>query len=149
MIGAVGDGISLVRMAEELKPDLVILDLVMPMLAGAGLVGTVSGVVPDCKIVVLTTIMDPGPLNAAFDAGATGIVLKTDSGEQLRIAIHRVLAGGAYVSDSVPPGIGRPRRDETPAPPSGCRLTPRQHQILRLVADGHSSRSISQISASA
>ncbi len=125
LVGAARDGDELVELARKLQPDLVVTDVAMPGLSGLEALRRLRGEGNAARFVFLTMHADPQLADEAFRAGASGFVLKHCAGEELVGAIDEVVRGGTY---STP----RLARDEDATP----RLTPRQRQVLRLVADG-------------
>jgi DNA-binding NarL/FixJ family response regulator len=105
VVGTATDGLTLVKMAETLKPDVVVTDIRMPGLSGIDAARTILQR-KACKAVVLLTMYDnPHLIRRALDAGILGYVLKATAGEELLPAIEEALQGGVFVSQR----IGRPR----------------------------------------
>jgi DNA-binding NarL/FixJ family response regulator len=125
LVGAARDGDELVDLARRLQPDLVVTDVAMPGLSGLEALRRLRAEGSDARFVFLTMHADPQLADEAFRAGASGFVLKHCAGEELVGAIDEVVRGGTYKTP-------RLARDDDAAP----RLTPRQRQVLRLVADG-------------
>jgi DNA-binding NarL/FixJ family response regulator len=103
VVGTAGDGLTLVKMAEALKPDVVVTDIRMPGLSGIDAACTILKQ-KACKAVVLLTMYDDSRLiKNALDAGILGYVLKATAGEELIPAIEQALQGGVFVSRAISP----------------------------------------------
>jgi len=138
MVGTVQDGNSLVESAVELQPDLIIADLSMPGLSGLDAITQLRGRGITAKIIILTMYADPRIAQEAIAAGAVGFVSKHAAGQELLTAIQTVLTGGTYVSPQVVERIGGLPITEKPL----ARLTPRQRQVLQLIAKGYRMREV-------
>jgi DNA-binding NarL/FixJ family response regulator len=146
LVGLVEDGRSLVTQAEQLRPDVIVLDISMPLLNGIEAVRQIKKFDPSIKIVFLTMHTDVTYAIRAFEAGALGYVLKHSAPSELITAIHEALQGRTYVTPIIAGELlhsyqaGTHRQpDKTPP------LTPRQREILQLFAEGHSVKEIAQI----
>jgi len=144
--GAADNGRALVEAAVELTPDVIVLDISMPILNGIDATREVKRMLPSAKVVILTMHSNPIYLRKALEAGASGYVLKSGAAEELLTAIAQVLKGGTYVSPSfdrwtlenVELWRQKPGR-------SFIDLTSRQRQILQLVAEGRANKEIAHI----
>jgi DNA-binding NarL/FixJ family response regulator len=136
LVGVVEDGQSLLTVAEKLRPDLVVLDIAMPALNGIDAARQLKRSRPGTKLIFLTMHSDPDYITEAFRAGASGYLLKRSAASELITAIREVLAGGTYIS----PILGKDRQDLMAASQRegvfSDRLTPRQREVLQLVAEG-------------
>jgi DNA-binding NarL/FixJ family response regulator len=101
IVGEVGDGLEAVQKAQELKPDLILLDIGLPNLNGLEAASRIRQVAPGAKILFLTQIRDKDMVRAALSAGAQGYVLKTDAGSELLPAVAGVLGGDDFVSGGI------------------------------------------------
>lgn len=139
--GAVRDGKALVAAALQLKPDLIILDITMPLLNGIDAAREVRKHLPEVKILFVTMHTRPTYLHAALEAGANGYVVKSSGRKEILDAVKNVLNGRLYVT----PGVGGDRvgalTDSAQAAAS-LRLSARERQILQLVAEGKSRKEI-------
>ncbi len=100
-VGAVSDGRALVEEALRLKPDLIVLDITMPLLNGIDAAIQIGKSLPGVKLLFITMHVDPAYLEAALGAGGTGYVLKSALGEELLDAVRSVLDGRIYASPSL------------------------------------------------
>jgi DNA-binding NarL/FixJ family response regulator len=146
LVGHVGDGGSLVETALELRPDLIVVDIGMPILNGIDATRRIRKEWPDAKILFLTMHANLMYLKEAMRAGGSGYVLKSSAVEELKPAIRRVLKGRIYISSAFGPDVL-----EILQAPSGRRisstsdLTDRQRQVLQLVAEGRTNSEIATI----
>jgi len=101
IFGEVGDGFEAVQKAQELKPDLILLDIGLPNLDGLEAARRIRRVAPDTKIVFLTQNNDKDVVRAALSTGARGYVLKTDAESELLTAVAGVLGGDTFVSSGI------------------------------------------------
>ena len=154
VVGAAGDGAEAVRLAERLRPDVVLMDLDMPVLDGAEATALLRDRVPGAAVLVLTTYADELSIFPALRAGARGYLTKDTDSDQVEAAIRSVHAGrmwldpivqeklvAALVPDGRPAAArdGNPARPQPPAVPGEALpdgLTPREAEVLRLIADG-------------
>ena len=150
VIGRVSDGPSLVDKARALKPDIVVTDIAMPGGSGLDAAETLLRDVPGLRIIFLTMNEDPDIAVAALRMGASGYVLKSAAANELFHAIEAAQDGRAFVSPSLV-GETLPRLIQHPASPSdtekpeSVRLTPRQKEVLRLVAKGLSMKDTARV----
>ncbi len=145
VVGSVTDGRALLAAASKLKPDIVILDISMPMLNGLDAGQQLKKLMPDVKLIFLTVHEDPDLVAEAFRVGASGYLLKSSAASELFQAIREVCRGKAYVTPLVTQGmvdslIAGPKRGKA----SG-KLTPRQREVLQLLAEGRSMREAAAI----
>jgi DNA-binding NarL/FixJ family response regulator len=146
IVGTAVDGRTLVAEAERLRPDVVVLDVGMPELNGIEAARQVSKSLPACKIVFVTQQLDPAYVHAAFTAGGKAYVAKQSASKELVEAIRMALRGHYYVT----PLVGEKAAELAALNPSknpseffGSALTPRQREVLQLVAEGKTTKEIS------
>lgn len=143
LVGMVEDGRALVETAPKLAPDLILLDISMPLLNGLDAARRLRKLVPESRIIFLTMHADPTYASEAFEAGAAGYLLKRSAASELAAAIATVLDGGKYLTPLITSEALRasvPR--SVTVPPTLGKLTPRQREVLQLVAEGHSGKEI-------
>ena len=134
VVGQASDGEEAVREARRLKPDLVILDLMMPGMDGAQATKTILADNPSTRILILTTYATSAEILKALDAGASGALSKDTSNVDLVRALHDILDGRQVLSPDI--------RDLMLASDSAGTLTARQLEILGYIAKGLSNRDI-------
>jgi two-component system response regulator NreC len=142
-VGEAGTARDAIFEARALKPDVILLDVVMPDQSGLEIIPTLLHENPDMKILVLSMQDDPRYVREAFDAGASGYVLKEAADSDVVAAVREVADGGRYVD----PGLGarlvaaeseeRRRAEEDP-------LSEREGEVLRLLALGHTNQEIAK-----
>jgi DNA-binding NarL/FixJ family response regulator len=134
IVGTVETGRALVEAAPALNPDVILLDISMPLLNGIDAATRIKQSVPGAKLIFITVHNDPNYVAEAFRAGASGYLLKRSAASELAAAIHQVLRGQLYLTPLV---ASQPVRSR-----AGLRLTPRQREVLQLVAEGYSAKEI-------
>ena len=137
VVKMVADGKSLLAAAMELKPDVVLLDLSMPLLNGLDAGQELKKLLPKTKLIILTMNEDTDVASKALRQWSSGYLLKKSAGVELKRAIGEVLRGHSYVT----PSIAQKLIDEFIRDPHHDRskeLTKRQRQVLQLLAEGHS-----------
>ena len=134
VVGDAEDGEAAVKKAIELKPDVVIMDLMMPKKDGAAATTEILSALPDTKILVLTTFGSSDGIANALNAGAKGAFLKNSPNSQLIEAIHTLANGGLAISEEV-----KRLMDEDPPTKE---LTPRQKEILECLTRGLTNQDI-------
>jgi DNA-binding NarL/FixJ family response regulator len=140
LLATVTDGGALVEAARNLHPDVVVADMAMPVMSGLEALRRLRAEASDIKVIFLTMHADAVLAAQALRAGASGYVLKHSAGEELIRAIHEVLLGRVYLTPLL---AGAALTALTrPAPSSEARLTARQLEVLRLVAEGHTMKKI-------
>jgi DNA-binding NarL/FixJ family response regulator len=135
LVGTVGDGQKLLEEARRLKPDVILVDISMPVLNGLDAVRRLEPTEISPKVIFLTMHADARLLAEAFRCGASGYVLKQSAGEDLIFAIRQVMEGNQYVSPPMKAGldqIAKERSDER----QKMNLTPRQREVLQLLSEG-------------
>ena len=146
LVGSVEDGQALLAAAKTLKPDVILLDISMPVLNGIDAARRLRKLLPSAKLIFLTMHADSDYVAEAFRAGAMGYLLKRAAASELKTAIREVMKGHHYVS----PLVTRNALEllistEKPGGKPSDRLTPRQREVLQLVAEGRSRKEIASI----
>lgn len=146
LIGMVEDGRALVSAADELRPDVVVVDVSMPLLNGIEAAHQIKMMDDRIKIVFLTMHPDVTYARRALDAGASGYVLKTSASTELVTAIQEVLWGRTYISPVIAGELIESYRTGVHDQKSIFhKLTTRQREVLQLLAEGHSAKKIADI----
>lgn len=145
VVGTVGDGRALLKTALELKPDVVLVDISMPLLNGLDAGRELKAVMPNVKLIYVTMHSRYEFAEEALRAGASGYVLKNAKSSELRQAIDNALRGGWYVSSQIRHATEEAliRSPKTASRPK--HLTERQIEVLQLLAEGHSQKEIAGI----
>jgi DNA-binding NarL/FixJ family response regulator len=145
VVAIVNDGRALVPAAVDLKPDVLIVDIAMPLLNGLDAGEQAKHALPGARVVYLTMNMDPEVAAEAFRRGASGYLPKTAAASELITAVREVLKGKSYLSPLITKGTvdfllrkGKPRAE----PP---RITKRQREVLQLLAEGLSMKEVAHI----
>jgi DNA-binding NarL/FixJ family response regulator len=145
IVGAVADGRALLDAAPELCPDIVVLDIAMPLLNGLDAARQLKRRMPAVKVIFLTMSEDPDLAAEAFRAGASGYLLKNSAASELLQAIDEVFQGRSYVTPLVTQGLVGSLLDEPgPAKKTGD-LSLRQREVLQLLAEGRTMKEIARI----
>lgn len=134
VIGDAEDGKTAIRLTKKLRPDIVIMDLMMPEMDGIETTARLIREIPDARVLILTTFGASDGISNAMKAGAKGAVMKSVSFTDLVAAIRTIADGGEYISDE----IKRILASDPPAP----SLSPRQQEILESMARGLSNGEI-------
>lgn len=145
VVGRAADGVSLLPLALRLRPDVIVLDIAMPGLNGIDAARQLRGTLPEAKLVFLTANEDPDLALAAFEAGASGYLLKHSASSELFTAIDAALQGGRYITPLLTRGapVTEFLRRERSATPD--RLTGRQREVVALLADGKTMKEVAEL----
>lgn len=138
VVGTVKDGRALLISAPILNPDVVLVDVGMPLLNGLDSGRQLKQIMPKVKLIYLTMNPDDDVATEAFRIGASGYLLKNSDGSELLKAIHEVLRGGKYVTPTIDRELGRTFPRDPRALPRKRQLTERQREVLQLIAEGYS-----------
>jgi len=145
VVGVVADGRSLVREACALKPDVVLVDLNMPMLNGLDASEQLKAADPGLKIIVLTMNEDAEIAALTMRTWASGYLLKKSAGSELVKAVREVLRGGKYITPALEEVLAELAAREPRSPEAGRVLTQRQREVLQLLAEGHTMKEAAAI----
>ncbi|WP_327302567.1 response regulator transcription factor [Streptomyces sp. NBC_01298] len=147
VVGEAGDGAEAVALAQRLRPDVAVMDIRMPVLDGVGATAELSGLLPRCRVLALSTFDMDEYVVAALRAGAYGFLPKDVSPEELTAAIRTVHTGEAAVAPRlltrlISTYVRIPERPARPTAGVPAGLTPREREIWRLLATGHDNTEI-------
>ncbi len=146
VVGAVEDGRALIAAVDKLQPDVVVADISMPHLNGIEAVRQIKEKNPQIRVVILTMHHDVQYAARAFEAGASGFVLKVSAPSELITAIGEVLKGKTYVTPAIAGELIQSYKEGKANPEAVFkRLSARHREILQLVAEGHSAKEIGNI----
>ena len=141
IVGTVDDAKAAVKTSGDLKPDVVVLDISMPSLNGLEAARQIRKLSPKVKIVFLTMHNDITYVRKAFEAGASAYVIKHSASFDLRLAIQKALSGRTYITPAVvKEGNNVLLRRSRMSKNASNRLTPRQREVLQLLAEGRSAK---------
>ncbi len=138
IVGEAADGAEACRLARELRPDVVLMDLLMPVLDGIGATTAIRAELPDTEVIALTSVLEDASVVGAVRAGAIGYLLKDTRSDELCRAIKAAAAGQVQLA---PQAAARLLR-EVRAPESPEALTERETTVLRLLAQGKANKEI-------
>ncbi len=144
VVGAAADGRALLDLGLELQPDIVVLDIAMPLLNGLDAARQLKRTLPDVKLVFLTVSEDPDLAAEAFRVGASGYLLKNSAASELLQAIREVFEGRSYVTPLATQGLVNRLQNPEPAKAT-TELSPRQREVLQLLAEGHTMKEIARL----
>ena len=140
VVGEASNGEEALHQARRLKPDVVLMDLVMPVMDGVKATGEIRRELPDTEVVALTSVLEDASVTGAVKAGAIGYLLKNTGGDELRQAIKAAAAGQVQLA---PEAAARLMREvQTPETPEA--LTEREMDVLRLLARGQANKQIAR-----
>src|SRR5271170_6601648 len=146
VVGTVSDGRALVRAAAELKPDVIVVDIAMPILNGLDAGRQVKEMLPAVKLIYLTMNPDVEIAAEAFRRGARGYLLKTCAAAELVVAVREVLRGKSYISSTISRDeINCLRWQHKKLVNEDERLTDRQREVLQLLAEGKVMKEVSAV----
>jgi DNA-binding NarL/FixJ family response regulator len=146
VVGVVSNGRALICSAVELKPDVIVVDIAMPILNGLDAGSQIKGLLPATKLVYLTMNSDIEVAAEAFRRGASGYLLKTCAAAEMVTAVREVLRGKTYMSSALPRDtVNFLRWQDKKLLNEDERLTKRQREVLQLLAEGKVMKEVADI----
>lgn len=141
VVGEAQNGTEAVRLAHELKPDVVLMDLLMPVMDGIAAIKIIRRELPDVEVIALTSVLENASVAGAIRAGAMGYLLKTAQADELCVAVKAVACGQVQLT---PEAAARLMNEvqAAPAPPLQEALSGRESEVLCLLAQGRSNKQI-------
>ncbi|HEV2072249.1 MAG TPA: response regulator transcription factor [Thermomicrobiales bacterium] len=140
IVGEATNGAEAVARAKELHPDVVLMDLLMPVMDGLTAISTMRREMPGVEVVALTSVLEDASVVGAIRAGAIGYLLKDTNAEELRRSVKAAAAGQVQLAPEAATRLMR----EVRAPEAPEALTDRETDVLRLLADGQSNKEIAR-----
>ncbi len=145
IVGEADNGRRGVEAVEQLRPDVVLMDLMMPELDGIGAIEEIKRAHPEVEIVALTSFIEEARVTAALEAGASGFILKDAEADDVAGAIRAARRGDVHLDPAVARLLARRVRSDAAARDDGVEpLTEREREVLRLVARGLSNKAIAE-----
>jgi len=144
IVGTASDGRTLIEEAERLQPDVVVLDISMPLLNGLDAGREIKRRLPRIKLVFVTMNEDMDLAAAAYRIGASGYLLKRSAASELLLAIREAMNGRSYLTPLVTDGVVSSLLRAAEGKPSQ-ELTPRQREVLQLLAEGRSMKQVASV----
>ena len=145
VVGTVSDGRALIAAARELKPDVIVLDISMPLLNGMVAAERLKKMMPEVKLIFLTVNEDAGFASEAMRIGASGYLLKSSAASELFHAIEVALEGRTYVTPMIMQDMVTSLANGRQPSAASAKLTTRQREVLQLLAEGHSMKEVANI----
>jgi len=145
VVGEARDGDEAVRLAEELRPEVILMDVTMPEMDGVEATRQIKGSLPEIKIVMLTMHADQEVLAAAIRAGASGYLVKDCSTEEIASAVRMAVSGETALSPQLAASmLDEVRKLDQPANEEDRIITRREEEVLQLIADGCSTPEVAE-----
>ena len=141
VVGEARNGVEAVRLAQELAPDVVLMDILMPEMDGLEATRRIRAAQPETEVIALTSVLENEKVFDAIRSGAIGYLLKDTESEELCRAIRAAAAGQVQLS---PQAAARLLREERPSQSQTDPLTPRETEVLRLLAHGLANKEIAR-----
>ena len=140
VVGEAADGTEVVELARQLRPDVVLMDLLMPVMDGIAATSAIRSALPETEVIALTSVLESDLVIGAIKAGAIGYLLKDTQAPELRRAIKAAAAGQVQLSPQASAYLVR----KVQAPETSVELTERETEVLRLLAQGQSTKEIAR-----
>lgn len=146
VVGEADDGAPAIQLVQELRPEVVIMDISLPGLGGAEATKQILTAVPETRVLVLSAHEEVAVARLLFSAGASGYVLKRSAGDELVRAVRVVAAGETYIDPAMASALdATPRsRRQSPNGLPAATLSEREAEVIRLIARGHTSKEMSE-----
>jgi DNA-binding NarL/FixJ family response regulator len=145
VVATVSDGRALIKAAAELKPELVVVDISMPLLNGLDAADQLKALQPGIKVIFLTQNREPRYAVEAFRRQASGFLLKDSAASELTTAIREALQGRTYVSPLIAKGMLDHALHPEPGDPGLRELSTREREVLQLLAEGKSMKEVAAV----
>jgi DNA-binding NarL/FixJ family response regulator len=145
IVGTVGDGRTLVAAVRDLKPDVVVLDISMPLMNGLTAARKIREFDSNVKLVFVTMSEDPDLAAEAFHSGASAYLLKRSAASELLAAIQQVMLRRSYVTPLVTEGMVQSLMEHGPIDQGPHELTSRQREVVQLLAEGRSMKEVAAL----
>lgn len=140
VVGEAANGAEALEQAKALAPDVVLMDLLMPVMDGITAIGRLRAETPEVEVIALTSVLEDASVVGAVRAGATGYLLKDTNADELRRAVKAAAAGQVQLSPEAAVRLMR----EVRAPEKPEALTERETDVLRLLAEGQANKEIAR-----
>jgi DNA-binding NarL/FixJ family response regulator len=145
IVCTVSDGLALLEAAPQVKPDVIVIDIAMPLLNGLEAAHRLKKQMPAVKVIFLTMNEDPDLAAEAMRSGASGYLLKSSAASELIRAIHLSLKAKTYITPLIARGMQKAFIND-PRPKSRAKvLTPRQREVVQLLAEGKSMKEVATV----
>jgi DNA-binding NarL/FixJ family response regulator len=145
IVAAVSDGRALLETAPKIKPDVIVVDIGMPLMNGLEAGVRLRELMPTTKVIFLTMNEDPDLAVEAMRCGASGYLLKSSAAAELTHAIQRALKGQTYVTPQIARGMQKAFIKNPQATMHAKNLTPRQREVVQLLAEGRSMKEVASV----
>ena len=142
VVGEAGDGSEGVALARRLKPDVVLMDLMMPNMDGLTAIARIKSEMPETEIVAVTSFIEEEKVTAALEAGASGYLLKDAEAEEVASAVRAAFAGEVHLDPAVARLLAQRLRTRKTEPDPVEPLTDRERDVIRLLGQGMSNKDI-------
>jgi DNA-binding NarL/FixJ family response regulator len=145
IVGSVPDGRALLHAVPELRPDVVVLDISMPLLNGLDAARQLKSTMPEAKVIFLTVNEDPDMAAAAIRAGASGYLLKNSAAAELLQAIDEAMRGRTYITPLIAKGLVDTLLHDPESADKSEQTSLRQREVLQLLAEGKTMKQVAAI----